>query len=80
LEDLKDEEDLSWRCRLKQPDGGATAAGISLLRRKSKPVGTKSSQLCPDAIFSQANNFSPQWLGYHSKEESKTPNIGVPAE
>jgi len=81
VEALKDEEDLCRRCQLNQPVGGATTGGISLPCRKSKPAGTKSSQLCPDTIFSQANNFSPQWLGYRSKEEEdKTPNNGVPAE
>jgi hypothetical protein len=77
----KDEvEDLCRRCQHNLLDGGATTAGISLPRHKSKPARTERSQLCPDTIFSQANNFSPQWLGYRSKEESKTPNIGVPAE
>jgi hypothetical protein len=77
----KDEvEDLCRRCQLNLLDGGATTADISLPCRKSKPARTESSQLCPDTIFSQAINFSPQWWGYRSKEESKTPNIGVPAE
>ena len=81
VEALKDEvEDLCRRYQLNLLDGGATTGGISLPCRKSKPTRTESSQLCPNTIFNQAINFSPEWLGYRSKEESKTPNIGVPAE
>ncbi|MFZ0035084.1 MAG: hypothetical protein WAK60_08880 [Sedimentisphaerales bacterium] len=81
MEALKDEVgDLCRRYQHNMPDGGATTGGISLPCRKSKPPRTESSHLCANHIFSQAIHFSPEWLGYRSKEESKTPNIGVPAK
>ena len=76
MEALKDE--VPDQCRRCQPairlagqlnllDGGAAIASISL------PCRTKTT-------FGKPINLRPEWLGYRSKEQSKTPNIGVSAD
>ena len=80
VETLKDEvEDQCRHSQLDLLDGVTTTAGISLPHRTSKPFRREISQFCTNTtFFSKVVHLGTVWQGYYSKEESKTPNIGVP--
>lgn len=74
MEALKDEVgDLRRRCWLNPPASGRTIASISLSAKRMADLPCRKSG--PSIVNWQLH--IPMWLGYRSKQELKTPTIGV---
>jgi hypothetical protein len=75
----EDVEDLCWSNQLCLVSIDTAATVISLSVDNNKPFRCNSSLNCLNVPSVENDYISLKWLGYRSKEENKTPTVGVPA-
>ncbi len=80
MADLKEDvEDLCWCNQLCLVGINTPTAVIPLSIYNNKPFSCGNPLNCLNVSSVENDNISLKWLGYRSKEENKTPIIGVSA-